>query len=944
MEEEGIKIGGPTALSEDFAAKIGFFPAFGAEPAAGADAGFAGFLERRTDHMSFLAFGGEADHGPGAAFAAVQSWIEAQQPPFPTQEDLLWLQREFGTLIPLLYDRLIDVCAGNVGEAMKVKVQELGKHALIRRFGIKSIAINYFNGLMRTVKLCTDRELRIKLFCVVFSIEPERKGEGASSSAAGAGRGRKGRSASTALGSDEAADVGRLQVIEATKMQQEKLNTRRRVREKSRINRLSEFKAAQDRHHGAPGGGLVPPSRQYETFLRAEDGPKLGGRGGRGGGRARVYDWDELMDENNTALKGLEVNAVQRAEERTKASGLSVTSEKISIYRSFFTDVDVNRTGRANLCRIQIFNSTSIRIDFDLTELENSQVWSGPPKPVVEFGTGVNLSELLEAIQSKGTSVSMRDVEKAFKSADKDGDLELEFDEFIIIHVLLEAFYVAIERTWKHTASHEPRTYAELQRRIGELPKERIDASTFMQGGAKQDQGLKMKAEKKKGPPPKAAGAGAHDDVPLTARGADKDAKQAAKPTGPGVVVVSADAALDAAMEFWAAEHAAKGKLARTMSAEHHRPPREPLAQGVRQKAVDRQAWHNFLRHYPDQATLRRVLKGSVQYDEFVDLVEEAYGLPAGRVHLVKQVAARAQLWFLRSRSRRLAGRDKELNITRRSRMVILLYIVKSYVEGGLEDAKAAESSDMETNAKVAELLLSARTFEVNADAAFCALQARGIRIGKSLGAAKAAAPKGKGRARARRPRAGRFRRGPAHGARRRGGGRELAPLAKYKLVFLGDQGVGKTCIINRFVYDSFDKNYQATIGIDFLSKTMYLEDRTVRLQLWDTAGQERFRSLIPSYIRDSSVAVVVYDTTARASFLDSSSLRRGGRGQARERILFVETSAKAGVNVKRLFRDVAAALPGAAGAPPPAAGLVDIKLTANPNGAGDDSAAKCAC
>ncbi|KAJ3341751.1 hypothetical protein HDU93_004135 [Gonapodya sp. JEL0774] len=60
-------------------------------------------------------------------------------------------------------------------------------------------------------------------------------------------------------------------------------------------------------------------------------------------------------------------------------------------------------------------------------------------------------------------------------------------------------------------------------------------------------------------------------------------------------------------------------------------------------------------------------------------------------------------------------------------------------------------------------------------------------------------------------------------------------------------------------MYDTFDNTYQATIGIDFLSKTMYLEDRTVRLQLWDTAGQERFRSLIPSYIRDSSVAVVVY-------------------------------------------------------------------------------------
>merc|ERR1712060_703394 len=92
-------------------------------------------------------------------------------------------------------------------------------------------------------------------------------------------------------------------------------------------------------------------------------------------------------------------------------------------------------------------------------------------------------------------------------------------------------------------------------------------------------------------------------------------------------------------------------------------------------------------------------------------------------------------------------------------------------------------------------------------------------------------------------------------------------PLAKYKLVFLGDQSVGKTSIITRFMYDKFDTTYQATIGIDFLSKTMYLEDRTVRLQLWDTAGQERFRSLIPSYIRDSSVAIVVFDITNINSF-----------------------------------------------------------------------------
>ncbi|KAG8477113.1 hypothetical protein CXB51_031053 [Gossypium anomalum] len=169
-----------------------------------------------------------------------------------------------------------------------------------------------------------------------------------------------------------------------------------------------------------------------------------------------------------------------------------------------------------------------------------------------------------------------------------------------------------------------------------------------------------------------------------------------------------------------------------------------------------------------------------------------------------------------------------------------------------------------------------------------------------------------------------------------------VSPLAKYKLVFLGDQSVGKTSIITRFMYDKFDTTYQATIGIDFLSKTMYLEDRTVRLQLWDTAGQERFRSLIPSYIRDSSVAVIAYDVANRQSFLNTSKwieevrTERGtdviivlvgnktdlvdkrqvsieeGDSKARELgVMFIETSAKAGFNIKPLFRKIAAALPG---------------------------------
>lgn len=221
----------------------------------------------------------------------------------------------------------------------------------------------------------------------------------------------------------------------------------------------------------------------------------------------------------------------------------------------------------------------------------------------------------------------------------------------------------------------------------------------------------------------------------------------------------------------------------------------------------------------------------------------------------------------------------------------------------------------------------------------------------------------------------------------KKAGGTSLAPLAKYKLVFLGDQSVGKTSIITRFMYDNFDRHYQATIGIDFLSKTMYLEDRTVRLQLWDTAGQERFRSLIPSYIRDSSVAVVVYDVTSRPSFINTTkwvedvraergndvviclvgnktdlgndkrqiTTEEGEEKAKKEGLLFMECSAKAGYNVKSLFRKLATSLPGSVDSPASgvngtgsaaAAGgggnMIDIKLSAAP--ANLDETQQCGC
>lgn len=62
-----------------------------------------------------------------------------------------------------------------------------------------------------------------------------------------------------------------------------------------------------------------------------------------------------------------------------------------------------------------------------------------------------------------------------------------------------------------------------------------------------------------------------------------------------------------------------------------------------------------------------------------------------------------------------------------------------------------------------------------------------------------------------------------------------LNTVKKVKVVMLGEQATGKTSLISRFCYDNFDASYAATIGIDFVSKTMYLEDRTLRMQLWDT-------------------------------------------------------------------------------------------------------------
>eukprot|EP01083_Nonionella_stella_P189826 702838_1 len=121
-----------------------------------------------------------------------------------------------------------------------------------------------------------------------------------------------------------------------------------------------------------------------------------------------------------------------------------------------------------------------------------------------------------------------------------------------------------------------------------------------------------------------------------------------------------------------------------------------------------------------------------------------------------------------------------------------------------------------------------------------------------------------------------------------------------FKLLLIGDSGVGKSCLLLRFADDTYTESYISTIGVDFKIRTIELEGKTIKLQIWDTAGQERFRTITSSYYRGAHGIIVVYDITDKDSFTNVEQWLKEIERYASENVNILLVGNKSDLETKR--------------------------------------------
>ncbi|KAK8641432.1 hypothetical protein V6N13_010837 [Hibiscus sabdariffa] len=118
-----------------------------------------------------------------------------------------------------------------------------------------------------------------------------------------------------------------------------------------------------------------------------------------------------------------------------------------------------------------------------------------------------------------------------------------------------------------------------------------------------------------------------------------------------------------------------------------------------------------------------------------------------------------------------------------------------------------------------------------------------------------------------------------------------------FKIVLIGDSGVGKSNILSRFTRNEFCLESKSTIGVEFATRTLQVEGKTVKAQIWDTAGQERYRAITSAYYRGAAGALLVYDITKRQTFDNVQRWLRELRDHADSNIVIMMAGNKSDLN-----------------------------------------------